>query len=321
MSEHPVLITGVNGFVGQHMARYVQSHGIPVLGTGRSKNPSLTNLQHYVSLDLADDKGIVRLIEQFQPRFVVHLAAFSGVPDSWHKPVDVLHDNVMCALNVLEAIRRSGEISVHGAIFAGSLHEYDTSMGMQMPLTEESPTCPTSPYGWSKLLQTSLVMMYGRLYGLPVMVARTGNLIGPGATGGVCAHIASQIAAMERGQEAADLKIGDLTTKRDFLDVRDAVRAYWSLLRIKFEPGDVFNVCSGNAVSVSELIGQFHNCTNFPFRVLSQSNIERKNDPALVIGDPGKLQTRTSWCPEFPLDVSVYDTMVACRGQFVRRQK
>ncbi|RTE10022.1 GDP-mannose 4,6-dehydratase [Paenibacillus whitsoniae] len=306
-----VLLTGVNGFVGQHMAACLLEHGMDVVGIGRR---AFCGLQHprlaYISGDMAQESFIKQLISAHSFTYIIHLAGANDVSTSYKDPVSVMEANAWSTLQLLEAVRTDSAAGLKGFLAIGTAYEYDLEAVPAAPLAETAPLLPGSPYAWSKLVMGAVVQMYGRVYGIPALLARTFNLIGPGPATGVCAVLAKQVAQMEKGLLPPKLHVGNTTVRRDFLDVRDAVEAYLTLLPLASSaPGSVYNVCSGKAVPISAIIELLKRCANVPFEVTIDKRLIRPSEAAIVQGDYSKLRQATTWQPGIPLAQTVLDTL------------
>lgn len=307
-SSPTVLVTGVNGYVGQHMARYLLSQDVNVLGIGRSDCcPIHHERLRYESCDLMDLPKLTQLFQKNQIDYIVHLAAQKHVTASRGNPVPQLQTNLFATLNLLECLRHQSE-RVSRLLIVGTAHEYQ--LGTRPVLEETSPEIPGSPYGWSKLLQTHLGRMYAHLYRIPVVVARTFNLIGPGEGGGVCSKIAKEVVEIERGAQKPTIRLGDLRIRRDFLDVRDAVTAYWKLITTKhLHRFEIFNVCKGQTYQLASIVNGFKQFATKDFEAIEDSNFIRPNDPTIICGDHSKLTEYTNWQPEIPLERSLQEML------------
>ncbi|MBD0381593.1 GDP-mannose 4,6-dehydratase [Paenibacillus sedimenti] len=309
MSAPPtVLLTGINGFIGQHMAAYLLDRNMNVLGIGRSadclvQHPRLT----YASCDVLNPSAIKQLLQNESVTHIIHLAGANDVSTSFADPVQCLQANSWGTLNVLEAVRTAQTKNLKGFLAVGTAYEYALQTG---PLTESSPLLPISPYAWSKHVMTSLMQMYGLVYSIPTLVARTFNLIGPGHGAGVCAQLTRRVALMEKGLLPPNLIVGNTKVERDFLDVRDAVAAYFSLLELApAAPGSIFNVCSGTAYPISTIISLLIRHAAVPFEVSVDDSLIRTNEASVVQGDNSKLIAASAWKPSIPLEQSIVDTL------------
>jgi len=304
-----VLVTGVHGFVGGHMIRHLLDRGMHVIGVGRRRATPLVHERFvYHACDLLDADRLTQLLMTEPFHYVIHLAAQNHVLHAWQSPYDTFRINAEVTARLLEILRLKSDSELKGILLAGSAQEY--RMGETEEALDETVSEPaTHPYGVSKWIQTAWARLYGKGYGVPVVVARTFNLIGPGQTGGVCAQIARQVSEMERGKRPLELRVGNRWIRRDFLDVRDAVRAYADLLTSAPEPGEVFNVCRGTAYAIGELIDAFRRRAHCRFRLIPDPRLFRKEDPPIILGNPRKLMALTSWRPEIPLEQTVRDVL------------
>lgn len=306
-----VLLTGINGFVGQHMAVCLLNHGMDVIGVGRRTQCLLQNPRlQYVAGDVTQADFTRELLTAHPFTYIIHLAGANDVSTSYKDPVQVMNTNAWCTMQLLEAVRTSDARSLEGFLAVGTAYEYDFEAAPEAPLKEVSPLSPASPYAWSKMVMGSFLQMYGRVYAVPALLARTFNLIGPGPATGVCAILAKQVAQMEQGLLPPKLVVGNTAVRRDFLDVRDAAAAYCALLPLASSaPGSVFNVCSGTASSISTIIDLLGRYASIPFEVSVDERLIRPSEAPSVQGDNTKLRTAAAWQPGIPLAQTVLDTL------------
>src|SRR2546421_6782687 len=254
-----VLITGITGMVGSHLAEYCLERGdVEVVGTVRWRSPreniaAVADRVRLVDADLRDQAGVRRLLERVQPDAIFPLAAKSFVPASWTGPADTMMTNVLGQVHLLEAMRDLGLTDVPMQI-AGSSEEYGLVRPEETPITEENPLRPLSPYAVSKVTQDMLGWQYHQSFGLRTVRTRAFNHEGPRRGGGVVtSHFRQQIALIEAGRQAPGLGAGNLEARRDFHDVRDTVQAYWKAA-FEGEPGEGYNVGRGEALSVQGML-------------------------------------------------------------------
>lgn len=308
------LITGVNGFVGSHMLDLLLTHDVSVTGLGRRSIPiQVKSAWRYKVCDLTDYPMVERALGDGDFDVVVHLAGIGAASIARSHPRDTLMANVVGTWNLLECLRQTQGNRLRRLVIAGSAQEYDSRGGAR--LREDAALAPDSPYGWSKYMQTSVAQMYAAAYGLPIVVARAFNLIGPGARNGICVELAQQVADIEAGRLAPCISLKNPAIERDFLDVRDAAQAFWALLQAPaVQNGEIYNVCSGHAISVAELATLFHTQSHAPFTVGTVEPHPHREEPPRLCGDNGKLCATTGWTPTTPLAQTVADILGAVRG-------
>jgi GDP-4-dehydro-6-deoxy-D-mannose reductase len=315
MKYGSILITGINGFVGQHMAKFLYSEGIRVFGIGRSPKCSHENQNiQYRSCDLLNQTDVESLFDDMSFDYIIHLAAENDVQRSWSYPQKVFQTNISGTFNLLEAIRRKQLNTLKKMLVIGSAHVYDFNNTHNKAISENTPLSPNSPYGWSKLFQTQLSSSYADLFSIPIIIARTFNLIGPGATGGVCAQLVKQIVEIEQGHRPPEITLSNANISRDFIDVRDAVRAYWSLLHLKnFQLGDSFNICKGETYPLKRIFTLLKKHSKAPITLQQGTFLSRRNEPLQVLGDNRKLRSVSNWVPIYSLEQSLYDMLCNLR--------
>ena len=305
-----VLITGVAGFVGGHMVDLLRAEapGAVVLGLDKQPGPRARSLNiEVVQTDLEDASAVRESFARLGPDRVVHLAAQSSPQRSWDDPERTLRTNVLGMLNLLEAARA---LPAPPRILAiGSADEYGLVRPQDVPLREDAPLRPASPYAASKVAQGFLALQYALSPGLPVMRTRTFHHTGP-RRGEQFAEssFARQLAEIEAGQRPPRLEVGNLDAVRDFTDVRDVVRAYWALLE-RGTPGEVYNVCSGRGVKLRELLDGLIALSGLPVEVHVDPARLRPADAPALVGDPSRLRAATGWEPRIPLERTLRDLL------------
>jgi GDP-4-dehydro-6-deoxy-D-mannose reductase len=294
------LVTGAEGFLGCHLAELLVAKGLTVYGTVQGDTRNLDHIKDKLALlpcDVVDRQRVTEVALETKPDVVFHLAAQSLPVLSWQDPETTFRVNVMGTLHLLEAIRRADFDSI--IVVAGSSAEYGIGGQDEMPIKESRELRPTSPYGASKVAVDLLSRFYRQTYGMKVIRVRPFFVIGPRKTGDVCSDFATGILDIEEGQ-SDKLRVGNLESVRDFLDVRDAVRALW-LLAEKGTPGEVYNICSGVGHSVREVLELLISLANRPIPVEQDATRLRTADEPVVIGDNGRLRA-LGWKPEISLD-------------------
>jgi GDP-4-dehydro-6-deoxy-D-mannose reductase len=308
-----VLITGFTGFVGSHLADYLVARGdVEVFGVHRWRS-RLENVEHLgdrvrrVECDVHDAGAVRRLLRDVRPDRIFHLAAQSYVPTSWLTPAETLSVNVLGQVNLFEAIR---DLDLPARVhIAGSSEEYGLVLPHEVPIREESPLRPLSPYAVSKVTQDMLGYQYWKSYRLHVVRTRGFNHTGPRrGEVFVTSNFARQVAEIEKGLREAVVWVGNLDSVRDFTDVRDMVRAYWLALD-QGEPGEVYNICSGRGYSMHQVLEILLALAHVKVEVREDPARMRPSDVTLLLGDCSKFQGATGWEPTIPFEVTLKDLL------------
>jgi len=287
------LITGISGFAGSHLAEFLINKGYEISGTFYDKS-TFSNLNGWI-------------IEKVRPDEIYHLAAISFVPTSLMNPKLTFDTNLDGTLNLYQAII---ELKIEPKIlFVGSADEYGSIKNSDLPIKENCPLRPINPYSISKASADFLSYFYFKNYHFNIVRVRPFNHIGPRQSPEfVCSDFAKQIAKIEKGLKEPIIKVGNLGAKRDFTDVRDMVRAYWLAVQ-KGEFGEAYNICSGNGVSIKELLGRFLNMSKKKIKVIQDPKRLRPSDVPLLVGDFKKFTKQTDWEPEIPLKKTLEDIL------------
>lgn len=297
------LVTGAGGFVGAYLSRELAAAGHEVIATDVVEPAGLPNDIARRRCDLLDGAAVKALVADVRPDYVFHLAAQSSAARSFDEPRSTLETNVFGTLNLLESVRflpyacpgartRSGKIRV---LSVGSSEEYGRQPRGAMPLGEGSPIEPVSPYAVSKAAQTLLALQYGRAFGMDVVAVRSFGHTGPGQTARfVLPAFARQCAEIRVGTREPVVKVGTLDVVRDFLDVRDVVRAYRMLAEEAGEPG-VYNVCSGEGVPLRDALDFLVRACGVPARIEEDPGLVRPVDIPVLVGDNARLRRACGW--------------------------
>jgi GDP-4-dehydro-6-deoxy-D-mannose reductase len=301
------LITGVNGFVGPWLVRHLREQipGAQIFGMawgdqGREELAEIRLLEG----DLTVPESLTPVLATARPDVVVHLAAASSVASSWQRPAQALEINAIGQVNLLEAMARQGMTPL--TVIASSAEVYGRVDGAA---EETLPPQPISPYGVSKATQELIAHQYANSHGLPVIRLRLFNLIGPGqAQAFAASSFARQVAEIEKGLLPPCIRVGNLAAKRDFTDVRDAVRAFY-MAATRGRPGDLFNVCSGRAVTIRELLDQLLALARRPIAEEVDPQRLRRADIPLLLGSNRRLYEATGWRPEIQLRQTLLDLL------------
>lgn len=310
--QRTVVITGAAGFVGRHLMADLERHTSWALaGIGRRAARGSAR-SRMLACDLQDRALVERTIAHYRPNVIVHLAAQSYVPRALASPADTIVNNVVGQVNLFEACRSAAIEPI--ILVIGSAEEYGFARPEEMPLDEDQALRPGNPYAVSKITQDMLGYQYFRTYGLPVIRLRPFNHFGPGQSDRfVLSSFARQVAEIEAGQIEPTVLTGDLTSRRDFCDVRDIARAY-RLAIDRCQPGDVYNLASGKAWSIGELLDMLLAMSTAKIDVRQDASRMRPSDVPLLVGNAEKFQRATGWTPEIPIEKSLEDTLNYWRG-------
>jgi GDP-4-dehydro-6-deoxy-D-mannose reductase len=301
------LITGAGGFVGQHLAVELDREtDWDIVALQRRAGAAPTRAR-VLACDLLDRELVQRVLERHRPDVIFHLAAQSYVPQAIAAPGQTLTNNVLAQLNVLEACRALGLDPF--VLVACSAEEYGAARPDELPLTEAQPFRPANPYAVSKIAQDMLGLQYWLAYGLRVVRMRPFNHFGPGQSDRfVLASFARQIAEAELGRAEPVVLTGDVSVERDFLDVRDVVRAY-RMAVASTQPGEAYNVASGTARRLRDLLDMLLADARVSMDVRRDPARLRPSDTPRLVGDAHKLRAATGWEPHIPIEVSLSDTL------------
>ena len=308
-----VLVTGVTGFAGSHLVDYMLERGdaeIWGIQRWRSRTENIEHLRDRIRIlecDLRDAESTRDTIEQVRPDWIFHLAAQSFVPTSWKAPTESLTTNVLGQLHIFEACRRLG-LSPRIQI-ACSSEEYGMVYEDELPIRETNPLRPLSPYAVSKVAQDMLAYQYFMSYKTDAVRTRGFNHEGPRrGPVFVASDFAKQVADIERGLKEPVIHVGNLEARRDFTDVRDMVRAYWLSLE-KGEPGEVYNICSGKAWRIRDMLDLLLGMTKQKIEVREDPARLRPSDVPVLLGDHSKFTDRTGWKPSIPFEKTLADML------------
>jgi GDPmannose 4,6-dehydratase/GDP-4-dehydro-6-deoxy-D-mannose reductase len=314
MSSKRVLITGITGMVGSHLAEYILETypEVEVHGIVRWRSP-LDNIRpvlskiHLHHAELRDLNSMVWLIKQIKPDKIFHLAAQSYVTASFLLPADTLHTNVIGTAHLLDAIRIAGiDPWVH---ICSSSEVYGQVGADELPIREINPFRPASPYAVSKVGEDMLALQYFLSYGIKTIRTRMFTHTGP-RRGDVFAEsaFAKQIAEIEAGIKAGPMRVGNLNSVRTFADVRDVVRAYWLLLE-KCVAGEVYNIGGNCTMTVGEMLEILKSMAHCDIDHEVDPALLRPSDVTLQIPDTEKFRKATGWVPEIPVEKTLSDLL------------
>ena len=287
------LITGGKGFVGQWLAAHLKDCGDEVAVID-------------IETDVADGAAMRRIVSDIEPEAIYHLAAMTHVGESWDDPSQVLRVNVLGTAEMLAAARSLP--AAPRVLVVSSAEVYGVVTPEQLPLGEDTPTAPASPYAASKLAAEDVALQAWRGFGQPVVVVRPFNHIGPGQSPNFFVPALAKRIVEARRSGAGSLRVGTLSTRRDFTDVRDVVAAYRLLMDLG-APGTVYNVCSGHDVAMSDVATDLLRLAGVDLSLEADPELVRPVDVPVLRGDAGLLLAATGWQPEIPLATTLADVL------------
>lgn len=294
-----VLITGMTGFIGSHLAEFLLKKELKVSGTVWDKS-ELRNVEaikddvRIFECDIRDSERVDEIIKEFEPEMIFHLAAQSFPTVSWDEPERTLDTNVLGTTHIFESIRKREIDPI--VLVACSSAEYGLVSENEVPVKESHILLPLHPYGVSKVAQDLLAYQYHKNFGIKTVRARIFNTTGPKKTKDVCSDFTSRIVRIEKGIEK-ELFVGNLEAKRDITDVEDVVSALW-LLCEKGEMGEVYNVCSSKAYRIKDILSKAIELSKVKIEEQVDPNMLRPTDEPIIMGDNTRIRERCGWVPK-----------------------
>lgn len=301
------LITGCDGFIGSHLAEFLVGQALEVHGMVFHDTKFIDHLGKNINLhrcDITEKDKVSAIVTEVKPDYIFHLAAQSLISDSWRNPELTFRINTIGTLNLLEAARVARIDPLIEIV--GSSDEYASPSAQNIRIKESAALNPSSPYGISKLAADMLGHVYSQTYGMKVICVRPFSIIGPRKTGDACSEFTQGIVEIESGKKSK-LGVGNLEAIRDFLDVKDAVKAMW-LLAERGKPGEAYNVCSGKGTTIQEILDKMISMSSH--RIIYEQVLERTRltDKLSLIGDCSKLQS-LGWRPSILLEKTLADIL------------
>lgn len=304
------LITGANGFCGRHLADVLENGDNMVYGISR-RIPDDLFIEHpqvnYEQCNLVDHASIFDILKKIRPDCIFHLAAESSVASSWKSPVNILNNNILSQVNIFEALRRL-ELSTR-IVVACSSEEYGLINKSDLPVNENCRFNPLSTYAVSKVAQDMLAYQYYKSYDMDIVRVRAFNLTGPGQSPYYAlSSFAKQIADVEKGSIKNTLSVGNLNVMRDYTDVRDAMKAYHQLA-LKAKDGTVYNLCSGKAHSLKDLLDILVSLSTEDVNIEVDELRFRPSDLPIMVGDNTKIKSEIDWEPKIDIHKTLKDLL------------
>jgi GDP-4-dehydro-6-deoxy-D-mannose reductase len=324
-----VLLTGIAGFAGSHLAEYLiqevmgaEGRGLQLHGVVHRHDRRIQHLRNHLQVhrgDLRNPLWVSDLIQGVRPDLTLHLAAWSDVGGSWHQPWTTYELNIQCQLNLIDALCRWTPQC--RTLIVSSNEVYGLLDPKSLPVDEDTPFNPNSPYGVSKLAQDMMGLQYWNSHKLPVIRARSFNHVGPGQSDDfVASAFARQIAEIEAGLRPAVVSVGNLEAERDFTDVRDVVRAYWLLIN-HGEAGAVYNVGRGESFPARRLLDILLELTPVTVEVEMDRSRLRPSDIPISVCNNRRIREATGWAPVIDLRTSLHDLLESWRQQIRRSSR
>lgn len=295
-----VLIFGAGGFVGSYLCKEFLNNGYKVSGTDKGEGSALPSEVDFYKTDLMQADKVKKLIGQIQPDIIVNLAAISSVGASWNMPQTTMAINVIGALNIMEAARKSEQKP--RILFVGSSEEYVIS---ENPLDENTQLNANNPYGISKVTQEQLAKLYREQYGLKIYCVRPFNHTGIGQRDTfVLPSFCKQVAEIDKSGKDGKIQVGNLKVKRDFSHVKDVVRAYRMIVESD-NCNQIYNVGSGNAYSLEDMLTYIIGLSDQNIEIEVDQNRIRPTDQPVICCDRSLIGKELGWEPQY----NVYDAL------------
>ncbi|MCM1124831.1 MAG: GDP-mannose 4,6-dehydratase [Eubacterium sp.] len=313
MRKRKILITGFSGFVSRHFLAYLQENDREMEVCGVDINPptfdyrSGYNMQvEYHSVNLLDIEAVKVLLDRFRPDYIIHLASFSSVAYSWKHPVECFQNNTNIFLNIIAVVQ---ELHLTCRVLSvGSSEEYGNVTEADLPLCENNGLLPCSPYAVARVAQEMLSRVYADSYGVEIVMTRSFNHIGPWQdTRFVIPGFITRILEIKNsGRRRGTIETGDLSIIRDFVDVRDVVKAYYELL-LHGKSGELYNVCSGKGCRLSDIVNRIAGMLDVEIDTVVNPEFVRLNDNHIIIGSYEKINRDIGWKPVISMDTTLTD--------------
>jgi GDP-4-dehydro-6-deoxy-D-mannose reductase len=305
------LITGFSGFVSKHFIDYLNDHHEGAIVIGLDINDPVFSFKQYENINcsfkkinLIETEAVKNILLEFQPNYILHLASFSSVAYSWEQPVNAFVNNLNIFLNLVDQIRL---LSIDCRILSvGSSEEYGKILQSNLPLVEDMPVNPISPYAVARHSQEQLSKVYCEGYGLNIVMTRSFNHIGPGQLEkfAIPSFIKKILEAKKKNEKS--ITVGNVNIVRDFVDVRDVVKAYYLLL-LNGKKGEIYNICSNQGVTLKSIIENIMDLVAYHIKIEIDPALVRPNDNEIIIGSYDKIKNQLDWEPTIQISKTLND--------------
>ena len=310
-----MLITGFSGFVSRHFLNYLVENNLSYEVLGVDVNPPKFAMEDYAptlamsfeQVNLLDKEAVEDMIATFRPDYILHLASFSSVAYSWQHPADFFMNNTSIFLNVTEALRKH-DLCDCRLLSVGSSEEYGDVKKEELPLQEDMPLVPVNPYAVARVSQEMMAKVLADSFGMQIMLTRSFNHMGPFQDERfvIPSFVRRILDIAESGAKSGEIETGDTSIVRDFVDVRDVVRAYYRLL-LDGKAGEVYNICGEKGVSLAEVVDQIADIVGVSVTTRVNPDFVRPGDNQVVIGSAEKIRQDIGWTAEIPLRQTLMD--------------
>ena len=310
-----MLITGFSGFVSRHFLNYLVENNLSYEVLGVDVNPPKFAMEDYAptlamsfeQVNLLDKEAVEDMIATFRPDYILHLASFSSVAYSWQHPADCFMNNTSIFLNVTEALRKH-DLCDCRLLSVGSSEEYGDVKKEELPLQEDMPLVPVNPYAVARVSQEMMAKVLADSFGMQIMLTRSFNHMGPFQDERfvIPSFVRRILDIAESGAKSGEIETGDTSIVRDFVDVRDVVRAYYRLL-LDGQAGEVYNICGEKGVSLAEVVDQIADIVGVSVTTRVNPDFVRPGDNQVVIGSAEKIRQDIGWTAEIPLRQTLMD--------------
>ena len=310
-----MLITGFSGFVSRHFLNYLVENNLSYEVLGVDVNPPKFAMEDYAptlamsfeQVNLLDKEAVEDMIATFRPDYILHLASFSSVAYSWQHPADCFMNNTSIFLNVTEALRKH-DLCDCRLLSVGSSEEYGDVKKEELPLQEDMPLVPVNPYAVARVSQEMMAKVLADSFGMQIMLTRSSNHMGPFQDERfvIPSFVRRILDIAESGAKSGEIETGDTSIVRDFVDVRDVVRAYYRLL-LDGKAGEVYNICGEKGVSLAEVVDQIADIVGVSVTTRVNPDFVRPGDNQVVIGSAEKIRQDIGWTAEIPLRQTLMD--------------